>query len=210
MKNSFALALAAQVLFQLTLGTQAALAQAAAEFVPVQNAGYTDQGENLAKTFPKADGELTPYQIQEQAIQKGLNDNAIPAQKVADYPASENYNNNFNNKQNYSGGAGVGGSRMRGMAAMAGRMLARTAQVTLPTAGMVLLGTALNRGAMGNMYPMARHPGFGQAGLGGNGMQPGFNQFNGMQNAAMNNYGGMAGMASGYGAGYGNAMYTGH
>jgi hypothetical protein len=197
MKNSFALALAAASCFSLTFEWQQALAQAATEYL--QDPGQAvDQGENLAKTWPKAEGELTPYQIQEKAIQDGLKANPIPAPKVETNYASENNNNNFGNAPKYGGG-----SRMRGVASMAGRMLARTAQATLPTAGVVLLGTALSRGAMGNMSNMGRRPAFGQSALGGNGMNSGFNQLNGMSNGAMPNYAAMNGYGNAWGNGYG-------
>jgi hypothetical protein len=214
MKNPFALALAIASLYTFTFGAEVAFAQAV-ETVPSQTQ-YTDTGENLAKTLPKSAGDLTPYQIQEQAIQKSIADNAAANQKVAESFPTENLNNNWSSSSQKGSGAGV--SKVKGMASMAGRVLARTAQATLPAAGMVLLGTAMYRGAMmgpmGSSSNMVRRPGYGMSPFAGNGGMQNYSQLNAMQNGGMANYAGMpnyaAMQANGYGMGYVNNMYTGH
>jgi hypothetical protein len=182
MKHTFALALAAASCFSLNFGWQAALAQQAEYLPQLQNQAGADQNLDVAVSAPKKPKVLSDYEMQEQAIQKGLSDNAAQTPKYDSYSPSSSPTWTDAPKA-----ASV--SKLRGMAAVAGHVLRRTAAVALPTAGVVLLSAALNRSAMGSM---GRPGGFGGNQMGGANFQQGFNPMNGFQNVGMANYPGGA------------------
>jgi hypothetical protein len=196
MKHTFALALAAASCFSLNFGWQAALAQQAEYLPQLQNQAGAEQNPDVAISAPKAPKVLSDYQMQEQAIQKGLADNAAQTPKFDSYSPSTSPTWTDAPKA-----ASV--SKLKGMAAVAGHVLRRTAAVALPTAGVVLLSAALNRsamGSMGSMGSMGRPSGFGGNQFGGNNFQQGYNPMNGFQNGAMSGYPG--GMVSNYSNAY--------
>jgi len=88
--------------------------------------------------------EPSDYELQEQAIQKGLSENAS-APKQQSFNEGTNTNWSTSNNESYPGSP----SKLRGLAKGATKMLGRTAQVALPTVGAVLLTRALNKNSMG-------------------------------------------------------------
>jgi len=149
----------------------------------IQKQGQYQPQQQPQPEEPKAAKPHVPsdYELQEQAIQKGLSENASTQKpQTFNEGTNTNWSTSAGNNESYPGSP----SKLRGLAKGASRMLGRTAQVALPTVGAVLLTRALNKNSMG----MNRGYGSGY----------GYN----------NGYG--TGYGNGYGTGYGNMGYNGN
>jgi hypothetical protein len=196
MKHPFLLALLAASTLNLSVGWQDVLAQEAESQQSIQSVTGAEQSPAPVATSGNGTHFPSPYEMQEEAIKKGLADNAVQPQTTTD-----RYNPGTTSSWPSTPKFGSV-SKLKGVASAAGRVMARTAAVALPTAGFVLLGAALTRSAM----PLAAHRGM----LGGNQYggnyygQPGYSQMNGFPKSATSS---LAGGAANY---YGNPYYTGH
>ena len=171
MKNSFALAFACASISLFSLGIEDALGQQAqyqpampGQYMPgdpasqqyaaaqqyaqaqyqAQYQAQRDQEEQAARSRSKARraSEPSDYEIQEQAIQKGL------AESKAGSHSPESYSQEMPSTWSSQPSPGRG-AKLKGAAVVAGKMLGKTAAVALPTVGMVFLARAINRNSAG-------------------------------------------------------------
>lgn len=132
----------------------AAQAQMQAQWVAqqqmLQQQAQAERDKTIALAVQKAQRakEPTDYELQEQAIKKGLEENKSVARNNPDYPP-EAQPDTWTNNPTSNGGRG---SKLKGAAVTAGRMIGQTAVRALPTVGMVFLARAMNRGYSSGNY----------------------------------------------------------
>lgn len=151
---------------------------------PMQQSGMQQQ---FQAQQPELDTNRPPqqpsqYELQEQAIQKGLADNRARQSGNDDNQSGQvNWNTSTTSET-----APSGHSKIRGAAGAATKVLAKTAAVALPTVGLIFLTRAMNRnagyGGMNNMNGMG-------TGMGGYPYQGGYTNGYGQQ-MPYNNYNG--------------------
>lgn len=125
-------------------------AQWAAQQQILQQQAQAERDKTIALAVAKAQRAKEPsdYELQEQAIKKGLEENKAVARNNPDYPPEAQPDTWTNNPASHSGR----GSKLKGAAVTAGRMIGQTAVRALPTVGMVFLARAMNRGYSGGNY----------------------------------------------------------
>jgi hypothetical protein len=116
---------------------------------PSQFEGQVAEEEKQSKRKKKNSGP-TPFEIQDQAVNKALAENKIVDQaKEPDYSAT------------WSDAPSQGShSKLKGLAATTGKVIGRTAAIAVPTLGLFFLNRALNQsyinsqmGSMRGQYP---------------------------------------------------------
>lgn len=150
-------------------------AQWAAEQQMLQQQAQAERDKTIALAVQKAQRAKEPsdYELQEQAIKKGLEENKAVSRTNPDYPPEAQPDMWTNNPTSSSGR----GSKLKGAAVTAGRMIGQTAVRALPTVGMVFFARAMNRGYSSGNYNNGYNSGY----VGNPYGQYGFNPLTGQQ-----------------------------